>query len=204
MILVNTGIWVDHLRAGHPRLIAFLEDGQVLAHSRMTCELALGHLDGRSEMLGSRTSRRQRCDGPRGAHPDRRPAPLRAGPRVCRRVPVRRNAVDDRVPSVGPRHATRGRPPGTHQRRRPRVLGRAARPWSWPLATRSRLIHATPGTASQADWKLLLDVVAQTNAFVEVVTSERRRYLSAAHRPDESERGATRAIAADRGTGSPG
>ncbi len=53
------------------------------------------------------------------------------------------------------------------------------------------------------DWKLFLDVVAETNAFVEAVTQERRRHPSAVHRPDQSESGASRAIAADRGTGSP-
>lgn len=56
---------------------------------------------------------------------------------------------------------------------------------------------------SDDDWKLFLDVVAGTNAFVEAVTQERRRHPSAAHRPDQSEPGATRAIAADRATGSP-
>ncbi len=56
---------------------------------------------------------------------------------------------------------------------------------------------------SDDDWKLFLDVAAETNAFVEAVTQERRRHLSAVHRPDQSEPGATRAIAADRATGSP-
>ncbi len=36
------------------------------------------------------------------------------------------------------------------------------------------------------DWKLFLDVVAETNAFVEAVTQEWRRHPSAAHRPDQS------------------
>lgn len=52
MILVDTSIWVDHLRAGDPQLVALLEDGRVLAHPWVTGELALGRLSRRSEILG--------------------------------------------------------------------------------------------------------------------------------------------------------
>ena len=52
MILVDTSIWVDHLRAGDPKLVALLEDSQVLAHAWVTGELALGHLSRRGEILG--------------------------------------------------------------------------------------------------------------------------------------------------------
>ncbi len=52
MILVDTSIWVDHLRAGDPRLVALLEDGQVLAHPWVTGELALGRLSRRDEVIG--------------------------------------------------------------------------------------------------------------------------------------------------------
>lgn len=52
MILVDTSIWVDHLRAGDPELVGLLQDGQVLAHPWVTGELALGHLSRRSEILG--------------------------------------------------------------------------------------------------------------------------------------------------------
>lgn len=52
MILVDTSIWVDHLRAGDPQLVALLQDGQVLAHPWVTGELALGHLAQRDEILG--------------------------------------------------------------------------------------------------------------------------------------------------------
>jgi hypothetical protein len=37
------------------------------------------------------------------------------------------------------------------------------------------------------DWELFLDVVAETNAFVEAVTQERHRHPSAEHLPDQSE-----------------
>ena len=52
MILVDTSIWVDHLRTGDRQLVALLQDGQVLAHPWVTGELALGHLARRSEILG--------------------------------------------------------------------------------------------------------------------------------------------------------
>lgn len=52
MILVDTSIWVDHVRTGDRQLVALLQDGQVLAHPGVTGELALGHLARRSEILG--------------------------------------------------------------------------------------------------------------------------------------------------------
>jgi predicted nucleic acid-binding protein len=52
VILVDTSIWVDHLRAGDPKLVALLQDGHVLAHPWVTGELALSHLARRSEILG--------------------------------------------------------------------------------------------------------------------------------------------------------
>ena len=52
MILVDTSIWVDHLRTGDPELVALLQNGLVLAHPWVTGELALGHLSRRSEIIG--------------------------------------------------------------------------------------------------------------------------------------------------------
>lgn len=52
MILVDTSVWIDHLRTGEPDLAALLQDGHVLAHPWVTGELALGHLARRSEILG--------------------------------------------------------------------------------------------------------------------------------------------------------
>jgi len=52
VILVDTSLWIDHLRHGDPELAALLQDGQVLAHPWVTGELALGHLAQRSEILG--------------------------------------------------------------------------------------------------------------------------------------------------------
>jgi predicted nucleic acid-binding protein len=52
VILVDTSVWIDHLRAGDPELASLLHNGDVLAHPWVTGELALGHLAQRSEILG--------------------------------------------------------------------------------------------------------------------------------------------------------
>lgn len=52
MILVDTSVWIDHLRTGDAGLVQMLQDGQVLAHPWVTGELALGQLSGRSEVIG--------------------------------------------------------------------------------------------------------------------------------------------------------
>ncbi len=52
MILVDTSIWIDHLRSGDPELASLLQHGQVLAHPWVTGELALGQLSRRREILG--------------------------------------------------------------------------------------------------------------------------------------------------------
>lgn len=52
MILVDTSIWVDHLRAGNAMLARLLGDGAVLGHPWVTGELALGNLSGRDEVIG--------------------------------------------------------------------------------------------------------------------------------------------------------
>lgn len=51
MILVDTSVWVDHLRAGDGELRDLLLDGRVLAHPFVTGELACGNLANRGEIL---------------------------------------------------------------------------------------------------------------------------------------------------------
>jgi predicted nucleic acid-binding protein len=51
MILVDTSVWIDHLRQGNAELSAFLNAGRVLAHPFVTSELALGHLQQRDMVL---------------------------------------------------------------------------------------------------------------------------------------------------------
>lgn len=52
MILVDTSVWIDHLRSGEPELANALERGQVLMHPFVLGELACGNLQNREEVLG--------------------------------------------------------------------------------------------------------------------------------------------------------
>ena len=51
MILVDTSVWVDHLRDGTPALAAALEQCRVLTHPFVLGELACGNLKNRGEVL---------------------------------------------------------------------------------------------------------------------------------------------------------
>jgi predicted nucleic acid-binding protein len=53
MILVDTSLWIDHLREADERLTQLLTSGQVLAHPFVTGELALGNLRNRAAVLGA-------------------------------------------------------------------------------------------------------------------------------------------------------
>jgi len=52
LILVDTSVWVDHLRRGNARLERLLNDALILVHPFVVGELALGGLKKRSEILG--------------------------------------------------------------------------------------------------------------------------------------------------------
>lgn len=51
MILVDTSVWVDHLREREPRLVGLLSEGSVLIHPSVIQELACGNLSNRKEIL---------------------------------------------------------------------------------------------------------------------------------------------------------
>lgn len=51
MILVDTSVWVDHLREGAPALAAALQQARVLTHPFVLGELACGNLKNRGEVL---------------------------------------------------------------------------------------------------------------------------------------------------------
>jgi len=51
MILVDTSVWVDHLRRGNPILKPLLEKGDVLCHDLIVGELSCGSLKNREEVL---------------------------------------------------------------------------------------------------------------------------------------------------------
>ena len=52
MILVDTSVWIDHLRLGDPGLIDALQATQVSIHPFVVGELASGNLRARVEVLG--------------------------------------------------------------------------------------------------------------------------------------------------------
>ena len=53
MILVDTSVWIDHLRQGDVELTRLLNTGQVLGHPFVTGELALGNLQQRDTILSA-------------------------------------------------------------------------------------------------------------------------------------------------------
>lgn len=52
MILVDTSVWIDHLRSGNATLAELLRREQVLCHPLVIGELACGNLGNRGEILG--------------------------------------------------------------------------------------------------------------------------------------------------------
>lgn len=52
MVLVDTSVWIDHLRHNEPQLVCLLENNQVLGHPFVRGELALGNLPQRQTILG--------------------------------------------------------------------------------------------------------------------------------------------------------
>ena len=53
MILVDTSVWIDHLRRGNPLLVNLLHDGMVMSHPFVVGEIALGNLRQRRFVLGA-------------------------------------------------------------------------------------------------------------------------------------------------------
>ena len=51
MILVDTSVWINHLRNNDPNLVRLLTENNVLGHPFVRGELALGNLRQRNEIL---------------------------------------------------------------------------------------------------------------------------------------------------------
>ena len=51
MILVDTSVWIDHLRSGDGGLTSLLNDNQAMIHPFVIGELACGNLNNRAEVL---------------------------------------------------------------------------------------------------------------------------------------------------------
>jgi predicted nucleic acid-binding protein len=53
VILVDTSVWIDHLRAGNNVLASLLDAGRVLSHPFVIGELALGNLRNRDLLVST-------------------------------------------------------------------------------------------------------------------------------------------------------
>ncbi|TAL39041.1 MAG: type II toxin-antitoxin system VapC family toxin [Spirochaetes bacterium] len=51
MVLVDTSVWIEHFKKGHPRLIELLNNADVVIHPFIIGELACGTLKNRKEIL---------------------------------------------------------------------------------------------------------------------------------------------------------
>ncbi len=51
MVLVDTSVWVSHLRESHPLMVSLLNDGNVMCHPFIIGELSCGNLANRYEIL---------------------------------------------------------------------------------------------------------------------------------------------------------
>ena len=89
VILVDTSIWVDHLRTSDARLAGLLERSEVLTHSMVVGELALGSISPREVLLDS----------------------LEALPRAVEASPAEVRHLVESAKAARPGHRTRGCPP---------------------------------------------------------------------------------------------
>ena len=62
-VLVDTSVWIEHLRRTHPQLVGLLNRGAVVIHPYVVGELACGNMRNREEIL--RLLQAAPC-GPRG------------------------------------------------------------------------------------------------------------------------------------------
>lgn len=53
MILVDTSVWIDHINAADPMLVALLSEERVLIHPYVVGEISLGSLRDREVVLGA-------------------------------------------------------------------------------------------------------------------------------------------------------
>lgn len=59
MILVDTSVWIDHLKRGDPTLTQLLINGEVLGHPAVLGEIGLGSLAHRAQLLALLANLRQ-------------------------------------------------------------------------------------------------------------------------------------------------
>jgi predicted nucleic acid-binding protein len=51
VILADTSVWIDHLRAGNPRMQRLLDSEEIIMHPMIVAELGLGSLRQRAKTL---------------------------------------------------------------------------------------------------------------------------------------------------------
>ncbi len=51
MVLIDTSVWISHLREAHTDLVGLLNDGKVASHPFIVGELACGNLNNRTLIL---------------------------------------------------------------------------------------------------------------------------------------------------------
>ena len=51
MVLVDTSVWVSHFRKTHDGLVELLNNGEVVCHPFIVCELACGNLKNRKTVI---------------------------------------------------------------------------------------------------------------------------------------------------------
>ncbi|MCL4497168.1 MAG: type II toxin-antitoxin system VapC family toxin [Deltaproteobacteria bacterium] len=51
MVLVDTSVWISHLREGNNELVSLLNNGEVLCHPFIVGEIACGNLKNRMEII---------------------------------------------------------------------------------------------------------------------------------------------------------
>ncbi len=51
MVIVDTSVWISHLREGNNELVSLLNNGKVLCHPFIIGEIACGNLKNRTEII---------------------------------------------------------------------------------------------------------------------------------------------------------
>jgi hypothetical protein len=109
VILVDTSVWIDHLRAGDAQLSALLEGSNVAMHPMVLGELACGNLKDRETLLALWCNLPQlpAATDAEALFFTRAQPPVGARHRLHRRAPARVRLAEHRGQALDPRQAGR-------------------------------------------------------------------------------------------------